>query len=321
MPTPRLIPSAATDPSTHTKNFVNLSDLRTRGPSLAAGMAAADHSPDSQLSQTRHRAALVASWHIAPGSTILELGCGQGDMTAVLAEAVGPEGRVVAVDVAEPSYGAPVTLGESAARLAAGPLGPRIDFRFATDVLDTSTDFPENTFDHVVLAHCSWYFASHEQLRDTLARIRPWARRLWFTEWDLTPASGDQLAHLLAVLIQGQTEAAGTHGQGNVRTPLSRERLLRRSTEVEPKPLQATTATPAARTAHGRAAPFGVGRAKGLRVWDTNLLCRRIRAVRLSSPARCAHGRPPGMRLRSTVHAVAGAAHCRPLPVSHPAGR
>ncbi|MEV1046934.1 class I SAM-dependent methyltransferase [Streptomyces sp. NPDC049916] len=190
-------------------------------------MAAAGHSPDSQLSQTRHRAALVAGWDIAPGSAVLELGCGQGDMTAVLAEAAGPGGRVVAVDVAEPSYGTPVTLGESAARLAAGPLGPRIDFRFGTDVLDPAVDFPEGAFDHVVLAHCSWYFASPGQLRDTLARVRPWARRLWFTEWDLTPRSGDQLAHLLAVLIQGQVEAADPRGRGNVRTPFSREALLR----------------------------------------------------------------------------------------------
>ncbi|MFF4398788.1 class I SAM-dependent methyltransferase [Streptomyces sp. NPDC001480] len=206
---------------------MNHSDLRSKAPSLAAGMAAAEHGLDIQLSQTRHRAALVASWHIAPGSTVLELGCGQGDMTAVLAEAVGPEGRVVAVDVAEPSYGAPVTLGESAARLAESPLGPRIDFRFGTDVLDPSVDFPEGAFDYVVLAHCSWYFGSLGQLRDTLARVRQWARRLWFTEWDLTPASGDQLAHLLAVLIQGQIEAAGSHGEGNVRTPFSREALLR----------------------------------------------------------------------------------------------
>lgn len=79
----------------------------------------------------------------------------------------------------------------------------------------------------MVLAHCSWYFTSLGELRDTLARVRPWARRLWFAEWDLTPASDDQLAHLLAVLIQGQAEAAGSHGQGNVRTPLSREGLLR----------------------------------------------------------------------------------------------
>ncbi|MEU7381055.1 MULTISPECIES: methyltransferase domain-containing protein [unclassified Streptomyces] len=206
---------------------MNHSDLRAKVPSLAAGMAAAEHSPDVQLSQTRHRAALVAGWRIPPGSTVLELGCGQGDMTAVLAEAVGPEGRVVAVDVAEPSYGAPVTLGESAARLTAGPLGPRIEFRFGTDVLDPAVGFPEGAFDHVVLAHCSWYFASLGQLRDTLARVRPWARRLWFTEWDMTPASDGQLAHLLAVLIQGQIEAAGSRGQGNVRTPFSREALLR----------------------------------------------------------------------------------------------
>ncbi|MFJ4862848.1 class I SAM-dependent methyltransferase [Streptomyces sp. NPDC088748] len=206
---------------------MNHSDLLAKAPSLAAGMAAADHSPDIQLSQTRHRAALVAGWHIAPGATVLELGCGQGDMTAVLAEAVGPRGRVVAVDVAAPSYGAPVTVGESAARLSAGSLGPRIDFRLGTDVLDPSVDFPENTFDHVVLAHCAWYFTSLDQLRDTLTRVRPWARQLCFTEWDLTPASDDRLAHLLAVLIQGQIEAAGSHGEGNVRTPFSRESLLR----------------------------------------------------------------------------------------------
>lgn len=206
---------------------MNRSDLPARAPSLAVGMAAADHSPADQLVQTRHRATLVASWDIAPGSTVLELGCGQGDMTAVLAEALGPEGRVVAIDVADSSYGSPVTLGESADRLAAGPLGPRIDFRFGTDVLDPSVDFPDGAFDHVVLAHCSWYFASLGELRDTLVRVRRWARQLWFTEWDLTPASGDQLAHLLSVLVQGQIEAAGSHGQGNVRTPFSREELLR----------------------------------------------------------------------------------------------
>lgn len=217
---------------------MNHSDLRAKVPSLAAGMAAAEHSPDVQLSQTRHRAALVAGWRIPPGSTVLELGCGQGDMTAVLAEAVGPEGRVVAVDVAEPSYGAPVTLGESAARLTAGPLGPRIDFRFGTDVLDPSVGFPEGAFDHVVLAHCSWYFASLGQLRDTLVRVRPWARRLWFTEWDMTPASDGQLAHLLAVLIQGQIEA----GARAARATSARPSPVRRCCGSCPRPAGRRTA-------------------------------------------------------------------------------
>lgn len=59
---------ACTDPSS-TKDFVNHTDLHAKSPSLAAGMAAADHSPDIQLTQTRHRAALVASLHARLGSS------------------------------------------------------------------------------------------------------------------------------------------------------------------------------------------------------------------------------------------------------------
>lgn len=38
---------------------------------------------------------------IAPGMTVLEPGCGAGRMTALLADAVGPHGRVIAVDISE----------------------------------------------------------------------------------------------------------------------------------------------------------------------------------------------------------------------------
>jgi SAM-dependent methyltransferase len=169
----------------------------------------------------------VESWAIPEGASVLEIGCGQGDMTAVLADAVGETGRVVALDIADPSYGAPVTLGESAAFLMATPLGSRIDMRFGVDVLDETTTFPEDSFDYVVLSHCSWYFASLDQLRRTFARIRPWARQLCFSEWDLRPRSLGQLPHLLAVLVQGQIEATGARGEGNVRTPFSRENLVR----------------------------------------------------------------------------------------------
>jgi SAM-dependent methyltransferase len=168
---------------------------------------------------------LVDGWGLVPGSTILEVGCGQGDMTAVLADAVGPHGRVVAVDTAPRSYGSPVTVGESADHLLAGPLGDRIEFHFDFDV--PSASFPDNAFDAVVLSQCSWYFASLDELRRTLATVRPWARRLCFAEWSLRPGRPGQLAHLLAVLLQGQLEAAGARGDGNVRTPFSQEALLR----------------------------------------------------------------------------------------------
>lgn len=55
--------------------------------------------------QMDHRLALVAFWGIAPGSRVLEIGCGQGDCTIVLADAVGDEGHVDAVDPGVPDYG------------------------------------------------------------------------------------------------------------------------------------------------------------------------------------------------------------------------
>lgn len=224
---------------------MNKTDLIATAPSIAAAMAAADVSPDIQLTQTRYRAALVSSWGIPAGASVLEVGCGQGDMTAVLAEAVGPQGRVVAVDIADPSYGTPVTLGQSAERLKAMPLGSRIDFRFGLDVLDEAVTFPDSGFDYAVLAHCSWYFASLDQLRETLARVRRWARNLCFAEWDLAPCSADQLPHLLAVLIQGQIMASGSRGEGNVRTPFSHAGLLRvlAATGWDPAPGQSVDTT------------------------------------------------------------------------------
>jgi SAM-dependent methyltransferase len=198
-----------------------------RAETIMSSMAAGVGEPAVQLAQTRFRAGLVDGWGIPVGASVLEIGCGQGDMTAVLADAVGPTGRVVAVDIADPSYGVPVTLGDSAAFLLASPLGARIDMRFQVDVLDLEVTFGADEFDYVVLSHCSWYFSSIEQVDHVLGRIRPWARRLCFAEWDLQPRTLDQVPHLLAVLIQGQIEASGARGDGNVRTPFSRDALLR----------------------------------------------------------------------------------------------
>jgi len=59
-----------------------------------------------QHSQTVHRLVLLQHWNIATGSKVLELGCGQGDCTTVLAHTVGVDGRVVAVDPAQLDNGA-----------------------------------------------------------------------------------------------------------------------------------------------------------------------------------------------------------------------
>lgn len=57
------------------------------------------------LPQAAQRIKLVERWDVKPGERILELGCGQGDCTAVLAVAVGSHGHVTAVDPGPPDYG------------------------------------------------------------------------------------------------------------------------------------------------------------------------------------------------------------------------
>lgn len=57
------------------------------------------------MSQLAHRQELIAYWDIQPGSRVLEIGCGQGDTTVALADAVGENGKVVAIDPGSPDYG------------------------------------------------------------------------------------------------------------------------------------------------------------------------------------------------------------------------
>ncbi|MFT4040985.1 MAG: methyltransferase domain-containing protein, partial [Thermomicrobiales bacterium] len=181
---------------------------------------------DAQLAaQAAYRRALAAGWRIPAGARLLEIACGQGDMSVALAEAVGERGHVTGVDIASPDYGAPETLGEATARLLTGPLGPRLSFRLETDLLDPAVTFPADAFDAVVLAHGAWYFASLAQLRATLRRVRAWAPRLHFAEWDLTPTALSQIPHLQAVLLQGLIEGYHPDSAANVRTPFSRPQL------------------------------------------------------------------------------------------------
>ena len=194
---------------------------------IVACMAPTTGDPTIQTAQTKFRMDLVDGWHIKPGASVLEIGCGQGDMTAVLAEAVGPTGHVLGLDIAHPDYGSPTTVGASAAHLMNSALGNRIEMRFETDVLDKTVTFTTQEFDHVVLSHCTWYFESMNQVEQVLRRVHPWSKQLCFAEWDLTPRSANQLPHLLAVLVQGEIETGGARGNGNVRTPFSQQALTR----------------------------------------------------------------------------------------------
>ncbi|MBW9235691.1 class I SAM-dependent methyltransferase, partial [Leptospira santarosai] len=58
-----------------------------------------------QSIQTQHRLKLAEVWGIKDGKRVLEIGCGQGDTTAVLAYLVGDKGFVHGIDIAPTNYG------------------------------------------------------------------------------------------------------------------------------------------------------------------------------------------------------------------------
>jgi SAM-dependent methyltransferase len=188
--------------------------------------------------QTRHRIELVDFWRPNPGARILEVGCGPGDTTAVLAAAVGKTGHVLAVEkspgraawgltglprtltqaemplskavedfLSAHVYGASTSLGTPMPVLLASPLGQVTSFRVGLDLLENDIDFPPKSFDMVVFSHCSWYFERPDVLGALFSRVRPWAKSLAYAEWSPIPDSLAQLPHLLAALLQLQVLA------------------------------------------------------------------------------------------------------------------
>ncbi|MCU9612401.1 class I SAM-dependent methyltransferase [Caldibacillus lycopersici] len=171
-----------------------------------------------QQIQTEHRLKLAEFWGIEKGKRVLEIGCGQGDTTVVLAYLVGEDGLVHGVDIGSASYGAPITLGDSASYIMKSALGKQIKMEFEVDILSTEIDFPDHSFDYIVLSHCSWYFSSAVQLEKIFQKIRKWGKQLCFAEWDTRIQSLNQYPHLLSILIQAQYEAFKQQSEANVRT-------------------------------------------------------------------------------------------------------
>lgn len=171
-----------------------------------------------QKVQSEHRIKLAEFWDIQAGDKVLEIGCGQGDTTAVLAYLVGEGGMVNGIDIASPDYGSPITLGDSVAYLQQSRLGQQINIQFETDVLSPEVDFPDHHFDKVVLSHCSWYFRSFEELTRILEKVRRWGKKLCFAEWDSRITTMEQYPHFLAILIQSQYECFKENSLSNIRT-------------------------------------------------------------------------------------------------------
>ncbi|RPD65371.1 S-adenosyl-L-methionine-dependent methyltransferase [Lentinus tigrinus ALCF2SS1-7] len=173
--------------------------------------------------QVQQRAQLVNTWSIKPGEKVLEIGCGQGDCTVVLATAVGDEGSVTAVDPASLDYGSPYTLGQAQVHLRASSVGHRINFVQADPI-----GFLQSSSEHyttAVLAQCSWYFAAPHVFSDILAALLDRVDRICISEYALTSTDYRAMPHILATFAQASLECRKTTSTANVRSMLSPEQL------------------------------------------------------------------------------------------------
>lgn len=198
-----------------------------------------------QLAQTEHRIALLDQGKsIKAGDRVLEIGCGQGDMTAALAEVVGRNGHITAVDPASLDYGSPFTLGQAQGHMKKSPVGSRIDF-VQQDTLEFLSETNE-IFDAVVLAQCIWYFSSPSLLTQTLEAIRklPGKPRLLIAEYSLESKLIEATPHIHAVLTQAVLESFKTKSASNVQTVVSPRDITERATTSGWKLASEGTVTP-----------------------------------------------------------------------------
>lgn len=192
-----------------------------------------DKTLDSTFS---HRIQLCRAWGVGDEAPlqVLDVGCGQGESTAVLACFVGKTGHVTGLDPAEPSYGAPFTLQQSQNYLAESPLGKRVSF-----VRDNLPDYLDSgkcrAFDAAVFCHSLWYFSNRDLIRAQFAALaRAGFARVFLAEYTFASEALERRPHQLAARAQMQLhafkkqESGGMRsGEPNVRGALEVDELLK----------------------------------------------------------------------------------------------
>ncbi|KAF2103614.1 hypothetical protein NA57DRAFT_17460, partial [Rhizodiscina lignyota] len=183
--------------------------------------------------QTRFRIQILNSWQraIKPGMRELEIGCGQGPCTAILAEAVGPDGHVDALDIAPLDYGEPITLADSWRFLRRSKIGGRITFR-RRDPIEflNEREWKEKTWDVAVMCLSMWYLRSHTVLEDILHSLKGRVSRICTAEYNLSAQNPAALPHVMAAMVRGFKESRDETSDENIRMPMSRcliERIAR----------------------------------------------------------------------------------------------
>ncbi|KAK3400719.1 hypothetical protein B0T20DRAFT_347517 [Sordaria brevicollis] len=132
---------------------------------IATLLAAFPHDPSLAplvfIPRFRQRLSILSAWSIPPGSRVLDIGCGQGDSSLVLALELGPDCHVTGIDTAPPSYGTPLTVSESQSKiLQSVELGSRLAFYNETDAAGFFSFHKGVKLDAATACHSLFYFPS-----------------------------------------------------------------------------------------------------------------------------------------------------------------
>ena len=121
-----------------------------------------------------------------------------------------------------PSFsGAPVTIGQSQAKLSASHLGPRISWiRDSPEHYLSTIPSSKQPYTHVILFHSLWYFSSPSTFASLLRLLPAYTTpnaSLCIAEYALRAASLASVQHVLAALTSARLQAEEGGEERNVR--------------------------------------------------------------------------------------------------------
>ena len=160
---------------------------------------------------SRHSAAVIPDLPLEKGMSVLDVGCGWGDMALQIAEIVGPTGHVVGIDCVD------AFLNEGRKDAAANGL---TNVAFSRG--DAEVALPENEFDYVVARFGTMFFTNPvAALRRMRLALKPggrmthivWRRREDNPAWQ--EAKNITLKHLPAPGEDADTCGPGPFSMGN----------------------------------------------------------------------------------------------------------
>lgn len=130
---------------------------------------------DHHKTKLQERRETVDDLNLKPGDVVLDLGCGPGLWTHLLAEKVKPNGRVIGVDFS------PDLINYAVENLKKEPLEDIIEFQ-EVDFYDVP--FDNDTFDLVFFGNCFAYVTDHFKIMEEMKRVTKNGGRIAAKDFD-----------------------------------------------------------------------------------------------------------------------------------------